>query len=183
MLMRRLAGLLLLVAMTPLLACDAFEPTWFGFVDRVQLHSLARAEFIGHPSGYDFIQQRRVVVEETKLQDPYDFDLAVTEIDGAFHALPAGLFEGFPILPGVAVDSSGIAFENVRQAPRDGYITDAPVVLRTDWIYLVRTRRDRRGCQMYGKFEVVDMDAGGIVEIRTLRNPLCNDRNLVPPEG
>jgi hypothetical protein len=36
---------------------------------------------------------------------------------------------------------------------------------------------------MYGKFEVVDLDPAGIVELRALRNPLCNDRNLVPPES
>lgn len=183
MLMRRLAGLLLLVGLTPLLACDTFEPTWFGFVDQVELHSLARAEFIGRASGYDFIQQRPVIVEEPKLHDPYDFDLALTEIDGAFHALPAGLFEGFPIEPGIAIDSSGIAFEDLTEAPRSGYITDQAVPLRTDWLYLVQTRRDQRGCRMYGKFEVTETDPAGIVRFRTLRNPTCNDRNLVPPES
>jgi hypothetical protein len=166
-----------------MVACDAFEPVWYGVTDFPVLYSLARAEYIGRESAYDFIGQRPVVVERPKAQDPYDFDLAVTEIDGQFFALPAGLFEGFPISPGIAVDSSGIAFEDMARAPREGYVTDAPVPLRTGWVYAVRTRRDFRGCNMYGKFEVIHVDPVGIVELRTMRNPLCNDRNLVPPEN
>jgi hypothetical protein len=181
MLTRRLSRLLLIVGLTPLAACDAFEPAWFDFMDEVELHSLARAEFIGQPSGYDFIQQRPVVVEQPKLHDPYDFDLAVTEIDGVFYALPAGMFEGFPIEPGIAVDSSGTELDDVRQAPREGYVTDAPVPLRTDWVYIVQIRRDQAGCQRYGKFDVAALGEDGTVELRTIRNPLCNDRNLVPP--
>jgi hypothetical protein len=180
---RPLAGLLVLAALTAAAACDTFEPTWFGIADRPVLYSLARAEYIGMVSAYDFINQRPVIVELPKAQDPYDFDIAVTEIDGEFHALPAGLFEGFPIRPGIAVDSSGITFDAMERAPRDGYVTDRPIPLREGWVYAVQTRRDFRGCNMYGKFEVVDLDPAGIVELRALRNPLCNDRNLVPPES
>jgi hypothetical protein len=182
--MRPLAGLIVLAALTAAAACDTFEPTWFGIADRPVLYSLARAEYIGMASAYDFIGQRRVVVELPKSQDPYDFDMAVTEIDGAFHILPAGLFEGFPIRPGIAVDSSGTTtFDSMDRAPREGYVTDRPIPLREGWVYAVQTRRDFRGCNMYGKFEVVDLDPAGIVELRALRNPLCNDRNLVPPES
>jgi hypothetical protein len=180
---RPLAGLLVLAATTPFLACDTFEPTWFGIQDFVVLYSLSRPEFVGRESAYDFVGQRPVVVERPKAQDPYDFDMAITEVGGQFHVLPAGVFEGFPIRPGIAVDSSGITFEDMTRAPRDGYVTDAPVPLRAGWVYAVRTRRDFRGCNMYGKFEVIDLDPAGIVEIRTMRNPLCNDRNLVPPES
>jgi hypothetical protein len=180
---RPFAGLLLLAGLTPLLACDAFEPTWFGIPDFAILYSLSRTEFVGRESAYDFVGQRSVVVERPKTQDPFDFDVAVTEINGVFHALPAGLFEGFTITPGIAVDSSGASFESMTQAPRDGYVTDAPVRLREGWVYAVRTRRDFRGCNMYGKFEVLVLDPAGTVEIRAMRNPLCNDRNLVPPEN
>jgi hypothetical protein len=183
MVMRPLAGLTILAAMTTVTACDTFEPTWFAVPDTPVLYSLARTEFIGLPSAYDFIAQRPVVVERPKNQDPYDFDIAVTEIDGEFHVLPAGMFEGFPIQPGIAVDSSGIEFDDMERAPRDGYVTDRPVPLREGWIYAVQTRRDFRGCNMYGKFAVMDLDAAGIVELRAIRNPLCNDRNLVPPES
>jgi hypothetical protein len=176
-----LAGLLLLAVTAPQVACDTFEPTWFAIDDQVVLHSLARAEFLGRESAYDFVAQRPVVVERPKFQEPYDFDIAVTEAGGEFHAMPAGMFEGFPIQPGVAVDSSGITFDQLTQAPRDGYVTDELIPLRLGWVYAVRTRRDFRGCNMFGKFEVVAMDPAGTVEIRTIRNPLCNDRNLVPP--
>jgi hypothetical protein len=176
-----LAGLVLLAATIPNLACDTFEPTWFGIPTEASLHSLARAEFVGLESAYDFVGQRPVIVEQPKFQDPYDFDIALTEIDGEFHVLPAGMFEGFPIEPGVLADSSGTTFEQLTTAPREGYVTDEPIPLRTGWVYAVQTRRDFRGCRMYGKFEVVSLDPAGIAVIRALRNPLCNDRNLVPP--
>lgn len=178
---RPFAALVLLAAAAPTLACDTFEPEWFAFEDEVALYSLARAEFIGRESAYDFVSQRPVVVEGPKLQDPYDFDIAVTEIDDAFHVLPAGVFEGFPIRPGVAIDSSGITFAELDEAPRDGYVTDQPILLRPGWVYAVRTRVDFRGCNMYGKFEVMSLEASGIAAIRAMRNPTCNDRNLVPP--
>jgi hypothetical protein len=177
-----LAGLLLVAATVPTVACDSFEPTWFALADEVELHSLARAEFVGRASAYDFVGHRAVVVEAPKLQDPYDFDVAISETaPGDFIAIPAGMFEGFPIEPGIAVDSSGTTFEQMRQAPRDGYVTDEVVPLRVGWVYAVRTRRDFRGCTMYGKFDVLALDSAGIAEIRAIRNPLCNDRNLVPP--
>jgi hypothetical protein len=176
-------ALVLLLGGTSFLACDTFRPEWFAFEDHVALYSLARAEFIGREAAYDFISQRPVVVEGPKMQDPFDFDMAVTEIDGAFYALPAGLFEGFPIRPGIAVDSSGIEFADMTQAPRDGYVTDELILLRHGWVYAVRTRLDFRGCHMYGKFEVVALDDSGIAQIRAMRNPQCNDRNLVPPRS
>jgi hypothetical protein len=176
-----LAGLVLLAATIPQVACDTFEPTWFAIDDRVLLHSLARVDFVGLASAYDFVGQRPVVVEAPKLQDPYDFDIAVTEINGEFHVMPAGMFEGFPIQPGIVADSSGITFDQLTRAPRDGYVTDRAIPLRLGWVYAVRTRRDFRGCNMYGKFEVLALDPAGIVELRAIRNPLCNDRNLVPP--
>jgi hypothetical protein len=179
-----LAGLVLVPGALTFTACDTFEPVWAGITHEVVLYSLARPEFIGRASGYDFIQQRAVIVEHAKAQDPYDFDLVVTELDGVLHLLPAGMFEGFPILPGIAVDSSGTTFEDLTQAPRDGYVTDAPVRLEPGWVYIIRSRRDFRGCNIYGKMDLVTMDnAAGTAHIRTLRNPLCNDRNLVPPRG
>jgi hypothetical protein len=173
-------GLLLIAATAPQVACDAFEPTWYALPDQVLLHSLARPEYINLPAGYDFVGQRSVVVERPKTGEPYDFDVAVTELDGIMHVMPAGLFETFPIEPGIAVDSSGVSFDDLDRAPREGYETDRTIPLRQGWVYAVRTRRDFRGCNMYGKFEVVSMDAAGVAEIRALRNPLCNDRNLVP---
>jgi hypothetical protein len=177
-----LAGLLLMAATVSIVACDSFEPNWFDFAEDVELHSLARSEFVGRASAYDFVNRRPVIVEAPKAHDPYDFDIAISESSpGDFVALPAGMFEGFPIEPGIAVDSSGTTFEQLRQAPRDGYVTDEAVPLRVGWVYAVRTRRDFRGCTMYAKFDVLALDPDGVVEIRVIRNPLCNDRNLVPP--
>jgi hypothetical protein len=178
---RRLSGLGLVLGMTGVIACDSFEPSWLGLPRETVLYSLARTEFIGREGAFDFIGQRGVVVERTPSQTPFEFDVAVTEIDGVFHALPAGMFEGFNIRPGLIVDSSGISLAELTRAPRDGYETMAAVELRPEWVYVVQTRRDFRGCTMYSKFEVTSLDPAGLVTMRSVSNPLCNDRNLVPP--
>lgn len=172
-----LLGLLLLAVTLPSLGCEAFEPEMFPVGDTVVLHSLARTEYIGEWSGYDFATPQPVVVERPREQQFEIFDAAFSEQDGEFVMLPAGMFESFQITPGIAVDSSGVTFEGLEEAPREGYVTDAPVRLREGPVYLVRTRR-LNGCTRYAKFEVLDLDPDGILEFRFLRNNLCNDRTL-----
>lgn len=175
-------GLLLLVAGVPLVgACNSYDLTWTSVEDTVVLYSLARPEYMDQPSAFDFYSRRPVVVERPMPGDPTVFDVVVSEIDSALVMLPAGLFATFDINPGIAVDST-TPFDELATAPKDGYITDAPVRLRTDMTYVVRTRRDRSGCSRYGKFQILDLDPQGVVEFRQVRNNLCNDRELIPPE-
>ena len=177
-------GLLLLLTAAPLTqGCETFDLQWTPIEDTVALYSLARPEYVDLPSAFDFYSRRLVIVEEPKLGDPADFDVALSEEGGAFVFLPAGLFATFEINPGIAViDSAGVTFDNLAFAPEDGYVTDAPVVLELGVVYAVRTRRDRGGCSRYGKFEILDMDPAGMVEFRQIRNNLCNDRELIPPD-
>lgn len=174
-----LVGVLLLALSLPSTGCDAFEPTMFPVGDTVVLHSLARAEHIGEVSAFDFIIPQAVVVERPKDRSYTDFDVAISELDGAFVMLPAGMFETFDIEPGIVVDRSGVVFEEVTEAPSSGYITDTEVPLELGPIYVVRTRA-QNACSRYAKFEVLDLDmADGTVEFRFLRNNLCNDRALI----
>lgn len=172
-----ISGLLFLALTLPGGGCDAYEPTAFPVGDTVVLYSLARAEYIGERSGFDFIAPQAVRIEQAKLSPPGDFDIAFSELDGAFVLLPAGAFEGLNVTPGIAVDSSGVLFEQYHRAPSEGYITEEPVPLRMDVIYAVRTR-SQSGCSRYGKLEVLDLDPEGILEFRFLRNSLCNDRGI-----
>lgn len=177
-------GLLALIVVVPLVqGCDSFELQWTPMEDTVALYSLDRPEYVDMPSAFDFYSRRLVVVEQPKPGDPADFDVALAEEGSDFVFLPAGLFETFTINPGVmAIDSAGVTFDNLAQAPATGYVTDAPVVLELGVVYAVRTRRDRGGCTRYGKFEILDMDPAGLVEFRQVRNSLCNDRELIPPD-
>ncbi len=174
-----LLGLLILVSILPSAGCDSVEPTMFPVGDTVVLYSLARAEYIGYASAFDFRTPQAVVVERPKGSDYSDFDVAFSELDGEFVLLPAGLFESFGSDPGIAVDESGVAFEELSRAPSDGYVVDEAVSLREGPVYVIRTR-SRSSCSQYAKMEVLELEADGVLEFRFLRNNLCNDRALEP---
>ncbi|MFW5947513.1 MAG: hypothetical protein ACOCUW_03385 [Gemmatimonadota bacterium] len=176
-------GLLILAATVPWTGgCDGFDLNWTAIEDTISLYSLARPEYIDQPSAFDFYNRITVVVEQPTPGAASSFDLAFSEVDGAFVMLPAGLFATFDINPGVMPITTGETFEELAVAPRDGYITDEPVTLDEGGIYVVRTRRSRGGCNRYAKFEVLDLDPQGLVEFRQVRNSLCNDRELIPAE-
>lgn len=175
-------GLLAIAVTVPSMAgCDPFEPQLLPFGDTVALYSLARPEYIGQPSAFDFYSPASVVLESLRARGPDDFDVAFTEADGEFVFLPAGVFESLAIRPGVLRITSGESFETLEVAPREGYVTEAAIPLDVGGLYTVRTR-DLGTCTRFAKFEVLDLDPDGVVEFRFLRNNLCNDRTLTQPE-
>jgi hypothetical protein len=175
-------GLLILVSILPSAGCDSVEPPMFPVGDTVVLYSLARAEYIGYASAFDFRTPQAVVVEQPKGSDFAAFDVAFSELDGDFVLLPAGLFESFGTAPGIAVDESGVSFEELSRAPSEGYVTDAAVPLGEGPVYVIRTRSSG-ACSQYAKMEVLELAADGVLEFRFLRNNLCNDRTLEPDES
>lgn len=185
---RPLFGLIPLLAALPFGGCEVYDPTWLLTVDSAAIYSLARPEYVGRAGGYDFARAvsqggGAVVVERAKDANILEFDFAVSEIDGALVALPGAMFQGFDLEPGIHEDSTGVSFDEWDLAPKGGYITDAPVPLRVGGLYAVKSRRgplDR--CVHYGKFEVLSLDPDGVVELRAVRNHLCNDRELIPPD-
>jgi hypothetical protein len=175
-------GLLVIAVTVPSMAgCDPFEPRMLPLGDTVSLYSLARPEYIGRPSAFDFYSPVSVVLESLRARGPDDFDVAFTEADGQFLFLPAGLFETFSIRPGVVRITSGESFEALEVAPSEGYVTEESVPLEAGGLYAVRSR-DVGACSRYAKFEVLDLDPDGVVEFRFLRNNLCNDRTLTLPD-
>lgn len=184
-----LGSIVLAAAVVSASGCDVYEPIWFMTVDSVALYSVARPEYVGREGAYDFARSLSqgggaVVVERPKGSNIFEFDFAVSEMDGELVALPGGLFEGYDVQPGIAIDSSGVSFEAWDRAPGGGYITDQPVPLRTGVLYAVRSRRGPfTGCNHYGKFEVLALSGAGVVELRAVRNHLCNDRDLIPPDS
>lgn len=174
-----LLGLLILAAAVPFAGCDAFEPPRFPVGDTVALFSLARAEYIGERSAFDFITPTSVVVERPRgpQEEQSDFDVAFSELDGQFVLLPGGLFESFTIEPGIVEAEPGVTFEAVVEAPSEGFVTDSAVVLREGAVLIIRTRQ-QGACARYAKAEILDLDPDGVLEFRFLRNNLCNDRTL-----
>jgi hypothetical protein len=175
-------GVALLASALPFVGCDEFEIELLPVVDSVQLYSLARPEYTGFYSAFDFFGPGRVVVEQAKLGSVTDFDFAFSEIGGDFVMLPAGVFQSFGITPGMVADSTGVTFDEYERAPSGGYVTEAPVVLELGRVYAVRSRAvslTSGPCTRYGKLEVTDLDPEGILRFKFFRNNRCNDRLVI----
>ncbi len=168
--------LLLMASLLPQVGCEGYEPPMFPVGDTVELYSLARPEYIGLQSGFDFIFPQSVVIEQPVSGDYRNFDVAFSELGGAFVLLPAGMFETFDIQPGVR-EVTGTTFEGLEEAPSGDYVTDEAVALREGGLYVVRSR-SQGACSRYAKVDVLALDPDGILEFRFLRNNLCNDRTL-----
>lgn len=168
-------------------ACDdGFGPrTWDPTPDTTVLYSVSRPELIGRPSAFDFVQMRRLPVEQLGVTG--DWDVVLAEQNGAFVFVPSGNFPGIISRAGVG-ETNSPSLDALTRAPGDtASYSRQPVTLRTGVIYVVRSRT--AGCLgfgtgvYYGKFEIVSIDAAaGTVRMAATRNPYCNDRALVPEQ-
>lgn len=148
------------------------------------LYSAARPEHMRLPSAIDFLRlSLRSIEHQYATADGWD--VALTEVDGAFWLAPAATFPGFEDLRAGIVPVTGASFESVERAPAasDEYVEKELVALEPGRIYIVRSRR-RDGCTVYAKIRPAEIDeAHGRVEFDYLLNPNCGDRSLVPDDG
>ena len=162
---------------------DPYEVPWTANVDTVHLFALSRPE-PNLASAFDFYNRSGRALEAATTGTRWD--LVVDEGDGAFRWLPPGAL-------GVSSDArlatlEGETFDEAVLAPTDTahYVGDAPIPIRLGEVYVVRTRRFQgsfSSCNYFGKIEVLETDPLlGIVRFRFDVNPVCNNRDLVPPE-
>jgi len=181
----RATALALVAAAGLAAACDdGFGPIrWEATPDTATLYSLARPELLGLPSAYDFVNLLPVRVESPGATGQWD--VALTEEAGTLALLPAGAVGTLPARAGIAV-MRGRPFEAVDRAPGDtaAYERRRPVPVETGVVYVVRTApRISSGCTYFAKVQPLVVDAvAGLFRFVVVRNPLCNDRALVPPE-
>jgi hypothetical protein len=177
----------LIAALLPVLAAcdDDFVREWTARPDTVLLYSLSRPEYIGRASAFNFIIGSPVVVEQ--LNATGNWDLALVDQGNDLALVPASAFVGLSSRAAVAEIGPGV-LEDVRQAPGDtAQFRSTPVPIRLGTIYIIRSRRD--GCSdgfgsgvYYSKMEAIEIDkAAGTLRFRTISNPFCNDRALIPP--
>ncbi|MGH7502769.1 MAG: hypothetical protein ACREL7_13565 [Longimicrobiales bacterium] len=160
--------------------------TWVIAPDTALIYSISRPELLGQPSAYDFVQLRRVVIESPGATGLWD--VALAEQDGEFVFIPASAFPGIESRTGLSL-TTNTSLESLTRAPGDtSAYRSVPVTLQEGGIYVIRTRTE--ACpgfgsgSRYGKFEVLSLEpAIGAVRIVAIRNPLCSDRNLVPPDN
>ncbi|MGH7481358.1 MAG: hypothetical protein ACRELV_04335, partial [Longimicrobiales bacterium] len=116
-----------------------------------------------------------------------NWDLALSESDGALVLLPPGSLQGVETTAGIRPVGADTSFDALTRAPTAGYNDSTAVVIEQGGLYVVRTRRISFGffgrCFFYGKIEAVRADAvDGTLLFRYIANPNCNDPRLVPPE-
>ena len=166
-------------------ACDddPFAFNWTDNPDTVLLYSMARPE-LGLVSAYSFSEGLELEVEVPGVAGQWD--MAVDTRGGKIVLLPP------PVL-GIFTEAEIATFEDTRleditEAPSDSlrYVSDEPVVVEFGNVYVVKTNRSPgsfgRSCRYHSKLEAVDIDPeGGTFIFRHVTNPVCNDRDLVPP--
>jgi len=163
---------------------DPFDIGWIQTPDTALLYSLARPE-LNLPSAFDFHGGVARIVESPRSTGLWDVILDTQE-DQLVFLLPEVL--------GISSEARiiqlpGLSFDDVREAPADttAYTIDEPVPLAFGSVYVIRTRvgSDRFGfnCVFYAKMEVLDIDVqGGTLRFVHDTNPLCGDRDLIPPD-
>lgn len=163
---------------------DPFSFNWSDAPDTVLLYSMARPE-LNLVSAFNFNQDAPVQVEAPAATGSWD--VAVDTRGGEIVLLPPGALN----VVGTAriTTFEGLALDEVTRAPSDTlvYVADEAVPVRMGNVYVVKTNRARgsfgRSCIYYAKLEAVTIDpVGGTLKFREVTNPVCNSRDLVPPQ-
>lgn len=179
------AAAALLMALT---ACsdDPFSFKWDDAPDTTLIYSIARPE-PNLPSGYSFVPQAQGTVIVERPDATGTWDLALATQGPALALMPPG---ALGITARAAIATLGaVTFDDIDQAPADTllYELNSPVPVSAGTVYVVRTNRRQGGfgtsCVYYAKVEPVVIDvAGGTLRFRYVASPICNSRELVPPE-
>lgn len=158
---------------------------WTLSPDTALLFSLARPE-LNLPSAFNLNTRQRIRVESAGSTGTWDF--LVNTVDGGMVLVTptaVGLDTRAAIAP---ID--GETFESIRVAPADtaAYIRAEPVPMELGRLYVIRTNQQSgqfgQACTYFGKLEPLAIDVvGGTFEFRYDSNPICNSRDLVPPEN
>ena len=176
-----------MAAASLLAACgdDPFAFDWSDEPQTVLIYSLARPE-LNLASGFSFNRHSRVRIESATATGTWD--LALDTQGGQLVLLPPGAL-GVTGSTARIAPLTGVTLEGLREAPSDStaYFTREPVPVTEGTVYVVRTNRAQgsfgSSCVYHAKMEpsVIDV-AGGTLTFRYVSNPVCNSRELVPPE-
>ena len=181
------AAAMLAALLVGLVACgdDPFSFNWSDAPDTVLLYSLARPE-LGLESGFSFVPPPSM----TSIESPNatgTWDMAIDTQGGQLVMLPPGAL-GITSRARIAALGS-VDFDEVVEAPGDSlvYVADDPVPVTDAAVYVVRSNRSVSGfgssCVYYAKVQPVTIDVvGGTLLFRYVASPICNSRDLIPPD-
>ena len=186
MLLRRLMfrRLLTVAASAVVVACDdplALPPPFAENVTDTLVVSALEGTSIGDPSAYDVARRR---LARTELSEPFDFAFDIDD-QGQPTVFPAGAL-------GLA-ENSGIQFskrnfDDIDEAPTEDFLTDDPLLVGVDSVFVVRSRPVIEDCPFfigalprYGKFRVMEIDTSQRrLILQALVNVNCGYRGLEP---
>lgn len=183
--LRLIAAPVLALAVLSTGACDDdfFTVRWDARPDSVSLFSLARPE-LNLPSAFNFNNRSLVEIEQSTATGTWD--LAVDTQNGELVFLT-------PRVMGIDSDAGitlvqGTDFDALSVAPGDTvlYYNTEPVKIELNRLYVVRTIQGVSNfgqvCNFFAKLQPLRMDpVVGTVEFKYDSNPVCNNRELVPP--
>jgi hypothetical protein len=171
-----------------LAACDdPFGPQmWNANPRELTLYSASRVEFTGLVSAIDLAADPVMGIAIEAPGATGNWDLVLVDHGGSLALVPASHFSGLASRAAIATIQNR-AFIDVTEAPRDtAAYSLAPVALRTDVVYVIRSRRAACGFttgHRYAKVQPIEIDQQrGIFRFAVVRNPYCDDRALVPPQ-
>lgn len=166
-------------------ACDDnfFTVRWDANPATISLFSLARPE-LNLPSAFNMNKRTLVEIEQSTATGTWD--LAVDTQNGEMVFLT-------PRVMGIESDAGitlveGTDFDALASAPGDTarYYNTEPVKIEVGRLYVVRTIQGLSNfgqvCNFFGKLQPLSIDlAVGTVEFKYDSNPVCNNRELIPP--
>src|SRR5687768_9543220 len=156
---------------------------WDVVEDTATLYTADRVEHQGLPAAYDIVGSRTLRIEDPTASGQWDFVLT-GGVDGPLTLTPLGAFFDVENRAGLSVEREE-AFEPLDRAPvaDSEYATEESIPLEDGVVYIVRSRQTAGGCVRFAKMEPLDIDQdAGAFTFRIIRNPRCNDTDLVPPE-
>ncbi len=164
-------------------ADDFFTVRWDARPDSVSLFSLARPE-LNLPSAFNFNNRTLVEIEQSTATGTWDLALDTQNGEMVF-LTPRAM--GIDSDAGITL-VEGTDFDALAMAPGDTalYFNTEPVRVELNRLYVVRTIQGRsnfgQACNFYAKLQPLRMNvAVGTVEFKYDSNPVCNNRELVPP--
>jgi hypothetical protein len=181
----RRAVSIILVALAPLAAAcsdpnELLPADEANFVDTLTLFALHGTP-VQSPSGYA-VDNGPVRTDRTTAFD-FAYDLVIAGTDTARYFLPQAVLDlrvNNSINPGLQRRAEG--FDQVRDAPSNGYVTEDSVEVAVDHVYIVRSRLVCGiGVSLYAKLRILSFDdAARTVDLQVLANTNCGYKRLTP---
>jgi hypothetical protein len=176
----------LLVALVPLAAAcndpnELPQATQNNFVDTLTLFALTGTP-VQTPSGYS-VPDGPVRTDRTSSFD-FAYDVEISGTDTTRHFLPQGVLDlgaTTSVIPGLQLRSE--TFDQVDEAPSNGYVTLQKVEVDSGQVYVVRSRLVcvNLGVSLYSKLEILSFDdSARTVDFKVLANTNCGYKELTP---